>query len=492
MELTADIVVIGSGMGGATFAHRLAERGLDVLVLERGHRLPKEPENTSPEAVFVQRRYKPDDTWYTVDGTPFAPGVHYVVGGNTKVYGSSLPRLRERDFEETVYPTAVSPAWPFTYADLEPYYVQAERLYNVHGSPAPFEPWRSEPYPFPALAHEPYVAETLRRLSQQGVHPSTTAMGVDLRPGGRCIRCGTCDGFPCRWDAKSDAEICALDPALATGRVRLVEGAYVDRLVTDGSGRVSSAVGTVTSAEGVDALTVRGRVFTLAAGAANSAALLLRSDVANSSGLVGSRYMMHNNTHIAAIDPRRTNDVVFQKTACVNDFYDDMGDGYPGGTLQCIGKVQASMMKTHATRAPLSVLKPMAARSMEWLVMTEDTPDPANRISLDSAGRVTVSWTRTNYDRHELMLAKARELLKGAGYVAIFEQRFDISMNSHMCGTAVAGEDPSASVVDRDCRSHDIDNLYVVDSAFFPSSGAQNPALTIAANALRVADLVPA
>jgi choline dehydrogenase-like flavoprotein len=272
----------------------------------------------------------------------------------------------------------------------------------------------------------------------------------------------------------------------------LIEGAYVDRIETDGSGRVARAVGTVSTDEGVQELNVRGGVFVLAAGAANSAALLLRSDVANSTGLVGTRYMVHNNTHIAAIDPRRTNDVVFQKTACVNDFYDDMGDGYPGGTLQLIGKVQASMMKTHATRAPLSVLKPMAARSMEWLVMTEDTPDPANRINVDSAGRITVSWTRTNYDRHELLLAKARELLKGAGYVAVFEQRFDISMNSHMCGTVVAGVDPSSSVVDRNCRSHDVDNLYVVDSSFFPSSGAQNPALTIAANALRVADLVPA
>ena len=496
MQLSADVVVIGSGMGGATFAHGLAQRGMDVVVLERGHRLPKEAENTSPEAVFVQRRYKPDDTWYSSDGTPFAPGVHYVVGGNTKVYGSSLPRLRERDFEETAYPSGISPAWPFSYADLEPYYVRAEHLYGVHGSPGPaegtavgdFEPWRSAPYPYPALAHEPYVAETLRRLREQGVHPATTAMGVDLRPGGRCIRCGTCDGFPCRWDAKSDAEICALEPAVATGRVRVIEGAYVDRLETDASGRIARAIG---HGDG-EPLEVTGRVFGLAAGAANSAALLLRSGVANSSGLVGTRYMVHNNTHIAAIDPRRTNDVIFQKTACINDFYDDMGDGYPGGTLQLIGKVQASMMKTHARRAPLSVLKPMAARSMEWLVMTEDTPDPANRITLDSQARITVSWTRTNYDRHELLLAKARELLKGAGYVAVFEQRFDISMNSHMCGTAVAGEDPRASVVDRECRSHDHDNLYVVDSAFFPSSGAQNPALTIAANALRVADLVPA
>ncbi len=486
--LSADVVVIGSGMGGGTFAWALARRGIDVLVLERGQRLPKEPQNTSAEAVFVQRRYKPDDTWYAEDGTPFAPGVHYVVGGNTKVYGSSLPRLRGRDFEGTAYPSGISPAWPFTYADLEPYYVEAERLYNVHGTPGEFEPWRSAPYPYPALEHEPYVAETLSRLRAQGLHPTTTAMGVDLRPGGACIRCGTCDGFPCRWDAKSDAEVCALDPALETGRVRLVTGAFVDRLETDASGRVSRAVGALDG----EALEVTGGTFVLAAGAANSAALLLRSGIANSSGLVGRRYMVHNNTHIAAIDPRRTNDVIFQKTACVNDFYDDMGDGYPGGTLQLIGKVQASMMKTHVTRAPLPVLKPMAARSMEWLVMTEDTPDPVNQVRLDSSGQIRVAWKRTNYDRHELLLAKAREVLKRAGYVAVFEQRFDISMNSHMCGTAVAGDDPTASVVDATCRSHDVANLYVADSSFFPSSGAQNPALTIAANALRVAEQVPA
>ena len=499
MRIDADVVIVGSGMGGSTFAYGLAQRGFDVVVLERGQRLPREPENSSPEAVFVQRRYKPDDEWYAVDGTPYAPGVHYLVGGNTKVYGSSLPRLRERDFEETRYPTAISPAWPFSYAELEPYYVAAERLYGVHGNPGngsstdqPFEPWRSAPYPYPALKHEPYVEETLRRLREQGLHPTTTAMGVDLRPGGRCIRCGTCDGFPCRWDAKSDAEVCALDPAIATGRVRLVTGAYVDRLETESSGRLVRAVGWVDSADGStrQELEVTGRTFGLAAGAANSAAMLLRSGVANSSGLVGARYMVHNNTHIAAIDPRRTNDVVFQKTACVNDFYDDLGDGYPGGTLQLIGKVQASMMKTHATRTPLSLLRPMADRSMEWLVMTEDTPDPANRLSVDAQGRITVSWQRTNYDRHELMLAKAKQILRRAGYLGIFEQRFDISMNSHMCGTAAAGDDPRASVVDRDCRSHDIDNLYVIDAAIFPSSGAQNPALTIAANALRVAETV--
>lgn len=488
---SADVVIVGSGMGGSTLAWGLAQRGISTLVLERGDYLPREMENWSPEAVFVQRRYKPAEKWRDDSGAQFSPGVHYVVGGNTKVYGASLPRLRVRDFERTEYPSGVSPQWPFSYADLEPYYAQAEGLYRVHGAEGedPSEPWRSAPFPFPALAHEPYVAETLDRLRAQGLHPSTNCMGVDLRPGGACVRCSTCDGFPCRVDAKSDAQTCALDPALATGHVRLLTGAHIERVEASG-GRVTAVTGRM----GTEPLRVEGGVFVLAGGAANSAALLLRSvsdeyprGLGNSSDLVGRNYMVHNNTHIAAIDPRRVNDVVFQKTAAVNDFYHDLGDGFPGGTIQLIGKVQAGMMKTHATRAPLAVLKPMAARSMEWLVMSEDLPSRLNRIRVGAAGDIEVSWARTNYDRHELLLDRAKEVLKRAGYVAIFEQRFDISMNSHMCGTAVAGHDPASSVLDEWCRSHDVSNLFVVDSSFFPSSGAQNPALTIAAQALRVA-----
>ncbi len=488
----ARVVIVGSGMGGGTLAWGLAQRGIDTLVVERGFPLPRERENWLPEAVFTERRYKPDEMWRDDEGGEFHPGVHYVVGGNTKVYGASLPRFRERDFLRTEYPTAVSPAWPFSYADLEPYYSQAESLYRVHGTTGqdPSEPWRSQPYPYPALPHEPYVQETISRLAAQGLHPASTAMGVDLRPGGSCQRCQTCDGFPCRLGAKSDAETCALGPALASGSVRLMTGARITRLETDEHGRIVRLHGDVDG----EPLEVEGAAFVLSAGAANSAALLLASrtdehpeGLANSSGLLGRNYMVHNNTHIATVDPRRRNDVVFQKTVCMNDFYDDLGDGYPGGALQAIGKVQGSMMKTHATRAPLAMLDRIADRSMEWVVMTEDTPSVHNRVTVDPDGCIRIYWRRTNYDRHEAFLSKARDILKKAGYSAIFEQRFTIDMNSHMCGTAVGGADPATSVLDPWCRSHDIPNLLVVDSAFFPSSAAQNPALTIAALALRVA-----
>ncbi len=491
-HLDADVAVVGSGMGGGTVAWALAQRGVDVLVLERGERLPREAENWSPDEVFIRRRYKPDELWEDGDGVAFAPGVHYVVGGNTKVYGASLPRFRESDFEEVAHLDGVSPAWPFRYADLEPYYGAAEHLYAVHGTAGsdPTEPWRSGPFPYAALPHEPYVADLVSRLAAAGVHPASTAMGVDLRPDGRCVRCATCDGFPCRLGAKSDAEVCAVDPALATGSARLATGVRVERLVTDASGRrVVEALGVGPRGP----VTVHARRFVVSAGAANSAALLLASSSAehpdglgNSSGLLGRSFMMHNNAHIAAVDLNRHNDVVFQKTVMVTDWYHDGGDGHPLGTVQAIGKVQGVMMKSWATRVPLPLLDAIARRSVEWVVMAEDLPDPANRVTLSPTGRIRTTRVATNTRQHARLLTRAKRLMRDAGYDVVFTQPFDISMNSHMCGTVVAGADPEVSVLDGHCKAHDLDNLWVVDAGFFPSSAAMNPALTIAAQALRV------
>jgi len=503
--LSADVVIIGSGMGGATTALALARRGVDVLVLERGERLPREPENWSPREVFVRRRYKPAELWRDGDGAAFAPGVHYVVGGNTKVYGASLPRFRETDFSAVEHLEGTSPAWPFSYADLEPYYAEAEQIYRVHGSTGedPTEPWRSTPFPFPALEHEPYIADLAGRLRAQGVHPSSNAMGIDRgssagagdgsgegSDSGSCIRCSTCDGFPCRLGAKSDAETCALDPALETGHVRLVTGVRVRRIVTDRTGRRVDHLLAETSQGTV---TVTGSRFVLAAGSVNSAALLLASaddrhprGLSNASGQVGRNFMMHNNAHIAAIDLDRVNDVTFQKTLSVNDWYHDGGDGHPLGTLQLIGKVQGVMMKSWATRVPLVVLDQISRRSVEWLVMAEDLPSPDNRVTLDDAGGVVTTRTARGTDTHRRLHRRAKALMRSAGYDVVATQSFDISMNSHQCGTVVAGPDPVGSVLDPWSRSHDVPNLWVIDGGFFPSSAAMNPALTIAAQALRV------
>jgi choline dehydrogenase-like flavoprotein len=362
----------------------------------------------------------------------------------------------------------------------------------VHGSTGedPTEPWRSSAYPHPPLEHEPYVADLADRLRPLGVHPASNAMGLDRGPAGSCIRCATCDGFPCRLGAKSDAETCAIDPAMAGSGLRLATGHRVRRIVADGSGRrVDHLV-----VEGPAGLgTVRADRFVLAAGAVNSAALLLASadhaspaGVANSSGLVGRRFMMHNNAHIAAVDVNRRNDVVFQKTLSVNDWYADGGDGYPLGTMQLIGRVDEVMMKSWATRVPLPVLRAIAQRSVEWLVMSEDLPHPDNRVTVDGQGRITTTRVARGQSTHRRLHRRARSLLRAAGYDAVFTQWFDISMNSHQCGTVVAGTDPATSVLDPWCRAHDVENLWVVDSSFFPSSAAMNPALTIAAQALRV------
>jgi choline dehydrogenase-like flavoprotein len=491
-NLSADVVVIGSGMGGGTTALALARRGVEVLVLERGRRLPREPENWSPRAVFTERRYKPAEQWLDGAGGSFAPGVHYVVGGNTKVYGASLPRFREQDFAAIEHPDGTSPAWPFSYADLEPYYAEAERIYRVHGTPDqdPTAPWRSTPFPYPALEHEPYIADLAARLREQGVNPTSNAMGVDRRPGGSCIRSATCDGFPCPLGAKSDAETCGIDPALATGHARLETCMHVRRIVTDRTGRrVDHLV--ADGPEGPVRATA-GR-FVLAAGAVNSAALLLASTdeshprgLANSSDQVGRNFMMHNNAHIVAIDLNRHNDVTFQKTLSVNDWYLDGGDGFPLGAMQLIGKVQGIMMKSVAPRAvPLGVLNQIAHRSVEWLIMGEDLPTRENRVTVDGAGRITTTRVAQGTSTHRLLLKRAKRLLRSAGYDAILTQHFDISMNSHQCGTVVAGVDSATSVLDPLCRTHDIENLWVLDGGFFPSSAAMNPALTIAAQALR-------
>lgn len=477
---SADVVVIGSGMGGGTAVWALAQQGLSVLLVERGDWLPSEPANWSPREVFINKRYRGDERWYDGQGTSFRPGIHAFVGGSTKVYGASLPRFREADFEAVEHHEGLSPAWPIRYTDLEPYYGQAEVLYKVHGRSGedPTEPPRSTDYPHPALPHEPYITDLHQRLAAAGVHPSANSMGIDAE--GACVRCATCDGFPCRVRAKSDADTCAVTPALATGNVRVLTRTTVRRLELR-QGRVVAAY-----ADGSDGqVELRADRFVLAAGAVLSAALLLNSDIANSSDQVGRNFMMHNNTHIAAVDINRRNDVVFQKTLSVNDFYLDGGDGFPLGTLQLIGKVQGVMIKSWATRTPLPALNALAARSVEWLVMSEDLPHPDNRVTVRDR-QITTTRSAIGMTTHAQLLARAKGLLRQCGYDFIGTQPFDISMNSHQCGTVVMGEDPSTSVLDPWCRAHDVANLWVVDGGFFPSSAAMNPALTIAAQALRV------
>lgn len=488
-----DIVIIGSGMGGGVLARTLADSGARILILERGGFLPQEAENWSPEAVFLENRYKAKETWRTAGGRPYHPGVHYWVGGNTKLYGAALPRLRAEDFGAIEHEGGTSPAWPIGYNDLEPFYGEVERWFRVHGETGadPTEPPHSTLYPFPPMPPDPYMADLADKLRGQGLHPFPLPVGVDLQTGGTCIRCDTCDAFPCKLHAKSDAETCGVLPALERPNVELWTNAYARRLITDSSGR------NVVAAEierGGDVIEVKAGTFVVSCGAVNSAALLLRSagsrhpeGLANASGVVGRNYMVHNNAVLIAVHPTMKNPTVFQKSLSINDFYfKGPNFPYPLGNLQPVGKIKPAMLAGTVPWAPRPLLGAIASRSVDWWVMTEDLPDPNNRVTLAGDGTIQVAWTPNNTVSHQRFIKVCKELFHDAGYPVQLAKTMGIETNSHQVGTIRFGDDPATSALDPFCKAHDLANLYVVDGSFFPSSSAVNPALTIGAQAVRV------
>jgi choline dehydrogenase-like flavoprotein len=501
-----DVIIIGTGAGGGTLAHRLAPSGKRILLLERGGYLRRETDNWSSRAVFVRNKYKSGETWYDRDGKAFHPGQHYYVGGQTKFYGAILFRLRERDFGEVRHHGGVSPAWPLAYADLEPYYTEAERLYLVHGERGsdPTEPAASGPYPYPAVSHELRIQKLSDDLVRAGLQPFPLPVGVNLDEAepekSVCVRCSRLDGFPCMVDGKADAHVCAVRPALAHPNVTLVTGSKVVRLETDASGR--TVTGVVAERDGARE-THRADVVVVSCGAVNSALLLLASanerhpnGLANSSGVVGRHYMAHINSAVIAIS-KEPNPTRFQKTLGINDYYWGADDfDFPLGHIQMLGKTDGQMLRAGAPWfAPGMALDYVARHAVDFWLTTEDLPNPENRVTLDRSGRIHVHYRNTNTEGHRRLVAKLKGLL---GHLdmrerlipnqMIRDERIPIAGVAHQCGTVRFGTDPASSALDVDCKAHDIDNLYVVDTSFFPSSSAVNPALTAMANAMRVGD----
>lgn len=487
-----DVVIIGSGVGGGSVALELAGSDARVLVLERGPQLPREPQNWDPEAVFGDHRYQCTETWFA-DGRPFRPGMFYFVGGHTKFYGTAMFRLRERDFQEVLHEEGVSPAWPIDYATLDTWYGKAEQLFGVHGLSGidPTEPPRSSPFPHGPLSHEPLLQTIAQRLRAQGLTPFPMPSAVDQAPGGRCRRCMNCDGFPCMVDAKGDAEIKLIRPALQSPNIELRAGAQASRLLTDAGGRRIVAAEVL---EGGVKRIIGADLFVLCAGAINSAALLLRSatsrnprGLANSSDVVGRHYMTHNTTALMAVHPLRTNPTRFPKTLAVHDLY--FGDGRGGtplGSLQLLGKIREPMLRAPLAWLPKTARKALADRSVDWYAMSEDLPHPDSRVTLRPDGAINLHWHRSNLSAHERWVAKCKQILRGTGYPIVLSAPFGTEVVSHQCGTVRFGNDPATSALDPLCKAWDHDNLYVVDAGFFPSSAAVNPALTVAAQALRV------
>jgi len=494
-----DVVIVGSGAGGGTMARALAPSGARVLVLERGDYVPKEAENWDPAAVWRDLRYRADERWLDASGAEFLPYTHYCVGGNTKFWGSVLYRLRREDFGALQHQDGVSPAWPIDYETLAPYYDRAEALFAVRGAIGddPTEPPRG-PYPHPAVPHAPRIAAIVEQLRGEGLHPSSLPLGL-LRPGEEdgCHLCNTCNSFPCRQHAKSDAEVCCVRPALAGGDVTLWTGARARRLVTDPSGRRVTAV-EFERAGRVEQ--VEAGLVVVACGAVHSAALLLRSasdrhpaGLGNSSGLVGRRYMAHLATMMQGFHPFARNETVFQKTVAINDYYfAGPGTPYPLGHVQSQGRTHGIMAKvvgdTIIPRIPLMAYDAWVARGVDWLAMSEDLPDPENRVVVDGQGRVRLHYRPNNVGPHRRLVAEMARLLKRLGFWKVMSHSHLSKNTTHQCGTLCFGTDPRASVLDPFCRSHDVENLFAVDASFFPSSAAVNPGLTIVAQALRVAD----
>lgn len=509
-----DVVIIGTGAGGGTVAHRLASTGKRILLVERGGYVPREKDNWSTRAVHLEAKYQTHETWLDGEGNELHPHTNYCVGGNTKFYGAALFRLRREDFEERKHHGGISPAWPLRYEELEPYYTEAERLYQVHGRRGedPTEPPASAPYPHPPVSHELRLQQLAEDFAGLGLAPFHTPLGVMLDeadpPHSRCIRCDTCDGHPCLVRAKADAQVVCVDPALAHPNVTLLTHARALRLETDTFGREVSRV--VLETEG-GAEAVSADVVVVACGAINSAALLLRSasdkhpnGLANGSRVIGRHYMGHVNSVLMAVS-KCPNPTVFQKTLSVNDFYFGSAEWpYPMGHISFVGKLDRDTLRAGApVLAPGFSLEWMAKHSLDFWLTTEDLPDPNNRVTLNRDGRIVLRYRPNNEESHRRLVAKLEELMKrqrrcpahgDACHQGLFArnlflgQRIPLAGVAHQCGTVRCGADPQSSALDANCKAHELDNLYVVDASFFPSSGAVNPALTVIANALRVGD----
>ena len=419
-----DVIIIGTGAGGGTLAHTLAGSGKRILLLERGDFLPREMDNWDPRPVFVDGKYISKDTWFDGDGKPFQPQVHYFVGGATKMYGAALYRLRPQDFGEIKHVDGISPAWPLGYDDFEPWYTRAEQLYQVHGNGGedPTEGHRSEPYPWPAVSHEPRIQQISDGLAKGGYHPFHAPCGIMLdeadRPRSTCIRCTWCDGYPCLVHAKSDAEVIAVRPLLGRPNVTLLTGAEVTRLETDASGR--TVTGVVVARDG-DREVYSGDIVAVSAGAANSAKILLQLGQrqppqrawptgrtrwgATTCSTTARRSWPWPRSPTTRSSRRPWGSTT--STLATKDYE------WPMGNIQMIGKSNAEAMRGEKPKltklSPEWTLTDVAKHAVDFWLTTEDLPQPDNRVTIDGDGNVHLAYTATNDDEADRLYGELQQ-----------------------------------------------------------------------------------
>jgi choline dehydrogenase-like flavoprotein len=484
-----DVIIIGSGMGGATAAYSLAPTGASILILEKGRQLPERPENRDARAIFQRGIFRPSESWHDATGTPFNPGNYYVHGGNSKFYGAVLARYRAEDFGGIAHADGDAPAWPFRYGEMANWYDQAERIFRVRGrlGEDPTEPPHGRPYDFEPVPDERAVAEVRECLRRIGLRPYSLPLGVDIE---RWLGHGrqSWDAFPDARTGKMDAETCALLPALAHDNVRIESGADVKRLVTGADGKRIEAVEFVQDGE---LRRLKAKIVLPCAGAVRTSAILLASapnGLANRSGMVGRHFMNHNLTAMLAFAPRFGNDSVYQKTFGVNDFYLSDGKGGPPlGNVQLLGRVTGAILKSDLRYLPEALLQRVSRHTIDFLIMTEDLPDPASRVRLDGE-RIILEWKRSNMTAHHGLKRRMRQCLMEAGFPIVVTRLFDRRTPSHQCGTVRIGRDGAEAPLDPFGRAFEHPNLFVADASVLVTSAAVNPALTVAALALRTAD----
>ncbi|MBV9386385.1 MAG: GMC family oxidoreductase [Chroococcidiopsidaceae cyanobacterium CP_BM_ER_R8_30] len=485
-----DVIIIGTGAGGGTLARKLVPTGKKILLLERGELIYRESSELVDTEIFKKEQFHAPESWQDNTGEPFYPQTYYAVGGNTKIWNGVLQRMRERDFEQVQHQGGVSPAWPLKYQDFEPYYTEAEKLYQVHGKVEddPTEPPHSEAYPFPEVTHEPMVQRIGDTLTEHELHPVHLPLGLGDR-------------------GRTDAEDTGVSPVLNSENVTLQTSAHVVSLHTNPLG---SEIKAVEAKIGEQSYLFLGDIVVLACGSVNSAALLLRSanekhpkGIANGSDQVG-RNLMKQLLSVVVQLTSTANSGSFSRTLGLNDFYwGDQDFPYPmghvqnsGGILQDVIFAEAPPILSALSRLmPNFGLRQLATHSIGWWLKTEDLPHPKNRVHYVGE-KLRIDYTANNVEAHERLIYRWVDVLKSVeqSQPNIFNRtthpRSDMPVQvvAHQCGTCRFGEDPATSVLDLNCRTHEVHNLYVVDSSFFPSHASVSPGLTVIANALRVGD----
>lgn len=488
-----DVIIVGTGAGGGTLARKLAPSGKRILLLERGDAMPLEEQNISNVDIFQKQRYHAPEQWYDGEGEPFTPQMKYAIGGNTKIYGAALQRMRERDFETVNHQDGISPEWPLEYSDFEPYYTEAEAMYQVHGQSGvdPTEPPRSGDFTYPAIAHDPTIQPVVEGIAKQGCHPYPLPISRSLRED----------------DPTGDAEVFGVNPAVDFGNVTLKTSAKVVGILTNPSGTAVKAVQAEVNGQPYLFLA---DIVVLACGAINSAVLLLRSanekhphGLANGSDQVGRNLMKITMSSIVEVTAQ-PNSGKFPRSVGINDYYwGDAQFSYPMGHIQNMGGVLQDAIFAESPPVlslitkfmPNFGLKQLATRSIAWWAMTEVLPDPKNRVEVKD-GKLYLHFAANNAEAHDRLVYRWLDVLKAVEKDSSLFSRsgmhprgeVPLPVVANQCGTCVMGTDSAISVLDINCRAHELDNLYVVDGSFFPSSSSVGPALTVIANALRVGD----